>query len=269
MIETVRRIQKIFFGRPGILSYVPYHEPGYYRGGRGIVDSFRVAELLPELRKVDPYRPITGFWAPPHWDANGEPFGSVDGVDYFIVDVYTRDLKKHCDELYRIAKASRAVHRPLGQIFNVDNQGSDDRECPTPAEYRAEVYTALIAGYRVFYAFIGIPPVLETWEEMKKINHQLPVIAKFICDDQCKELASVNEENVCYAVFRKGKEVLVIASSKSNDKKVKLGIDLNKICGIKQANGNALFRSEKVQVKEGTFAYTLLPAGSGIWIFRK
>ena len=35
MIETVRRIQKIFFGRPGALSYVPYHEPGYYRSGRG------------------------------------------------------------------------------------------------------------------------------------------------------------------------------------------------------------------------------------------
>ena len=268
MIETMRRIQKIFFGRAGILSYVPYHEPGYYRGGRGIVDSFRVAEILPELRKVDPYRPITGFWAPPHWDANGEPFGSVDGVDYFIVDVYTRDLKKHCDELYRIAKASRAVHRPLGQIFNVDNQGSDDRECPTPAEYRAEVYAALIAGYRVFYTFIGIPPVLETWEEMKKINRQLPVIAKFICDDQCRELASGNEEIGCYAVYRKGKEVLVIVSSKSNDKKVKLDIDLNKLCGIKLANGKAMFSPEKVQVKEGTFAYTLPPAGSGIWIFR-
>ena len=97
MIETVRRIQKIFFGRPGILSYAPYHEPGYHRGGRRIVDSYRVAEILPELRKADPYRPITVFWAPPHWDANGEPFGFVDGVDYFIVDVYTRDLKKAKD----------------------------------------------------------------------------------------------------------------------------------------------------------------------------
>ena len=103
---------------------------------------------------------------------------------------------------------------------------------------------------------------------MKIINHQLPVIAKFICDDQCRELASVNEENVCYAVYQKGKEVLMIASSKSNDKNVKLDINLNKLCGIKQTNGKAMFGPEKVQAKEGTFAYTLPPAGSGIWIFR-
>ena len=95
----------------------------------------------------------------------------MDGVDYFIVDVYTRDLKKHCDELYRIAKASRAVHRPLDQIFN-------------------------------------------------------------------------------------------------NDKKIKLDLNLNELCGIKLANGKAMFGPEKAQVKEGFLTYTLPPAGSGIWIFR-
>ena len=267
MIGSVNDFQKRCFGRRGILSYAPYHEPGYFRGGRGIVDSYRVAEILPELRKGDPYRPITGFWAPPHWDANGEPFGTVDGVDYFIVDIYTRDLKKHCDELFRVAKASRLVRRPLGQIFNIDNLGQEDRECPMPAEYRAEVYAALIAGYRVFFNFVGLPAARETWHEMKKINHELPVIAGFICDDQCRELASVNEENVCYAVYRKGKEVMVMASSKSNDSKVRFSIDLKKLCRFDSVLGKALFGPEKVQVKNGIFEYILPPAGSGIWVF--
>ena len=120
MIQTTARTLAKFAGKPGILAYAPYHEPGYYRNGKGIVDSYRVPKILDSLRKKDPYRPITGFWAPPHWDSNGEPFGSVDGVDFFIVDVYTRDLEKHCDELFRIAHASKTVRKPIGQIFNID-----------------------------------------------------------------------------------------------------------------------------------------------------
>ena len=267
MIEYTGKILKCCFGKPGILSYAPYHEPGYYRKGKGIVDSFRIAKILPQLRKEDPYRPLTGFWAPPHWDSNGEPFGSVDGVDYFIVDVYTRNLKKHCDELFRISHASRVVRRPLGQIFNVDNLGSDERECPTPAEYKAEVYTALIAGYRVFFPYIGVAPVRETWREMVTVNRQLPVIAKFICDDNCRELASVNEEHVCYAVYRLGSRIMVIAAGKDNERKCRLSIDIGKLCGIKQASGKGLFDPEKVAVQNGKFEYVLDPAGSGIWVF--
>ena len=267
MIEYTGKMLKHCFGKPGILSYAPYHEPGYYRKGKGIVDSFRIAKILPELRKEDPYRPLTGFWAPPHWDFNGEPFGSVDGVDYFIVDVYSRNLKKHCDELFRISHASRIVRRPIGQIFNIDNQGADDRECPTPAEYKAEVYAALAAGYRVFFPYIGIAPVRETWREMIRINRQLPVIAGFICRDDCRELASVNDEHVCYAVYRRDSELIVIAASKENTGESRLSINLKKLVGIGNAFGKELFTSEKVRVQDGIFEYLLPPAGSGIWVF--
>ena len=268
MIEYTGKMLKHCFGKPGILSYAPYHEPGYYRRGKGIVDSYRAAKLLPELRKEDPYRPLTGFWAPPHWDSNGEPFGSVDAADYFIVDVYTRNLRKHCDELFRISHASRIVRRPIGQIFNIDNQGSDERECPTPAEYKAEVYAALAAGYRVFFPYIGVAPVRETWREMIRVNRQLPVIAGFICRDDCRELASVNDEHVCYAVYRRGSELIVIAAGKENAAKSRLRIDMKRLAGIGNASGKELFTSEKVRVQNGSFEYLLPPAGSGIWVFR-
>lgn len=268
MIGYTGKMLKHCFGKPGILSYAPYHEPGYYRKGKGIVDSYRVAKILSELRKEDPYRPLTGFWAPPHWDANGEPFGSVDGVDYFITDVYSRNLKKHCDELFRISKASRIVRRPIGQIFNIDNQGSDERECPTPAEYKAEVYAALAAGYRVFFPYIGVAPVRETWQEMLRINCQLPVIAEYICHDSCRELASINEENVCYAVYLRGKELIIIASSKENTAGSRLSVNVKGATGISNVCGKELFSSEKVHIRNGIFEYLLPPAGSGIWVFQ-
>ena len=268
LIEYTGKMLKHCFGKPGILSYAPYHEPGYYRKGKGIVDSYRAAKILPELRKEDPYRPLTGFWAPPHWDSNGEPFGSVDGVDYFIVDVYSRNLKKHCDELFRISRASRIVRRPVGQIFNIDNQGSDERECPTPAEYKAEVYAALAAGYRIFFPYIGIAPVRETWQEMIRINRQLPVIAELICGDNCRELASVNDEHICYAVYRRGGELIVIAASKENTEKSRLHLNVEKLAGIGNARGRERFTSEKVRVRDGFFDCVLPPAGSGIWVFR-
>ena len=269
MIENVQKLQKLCFGKPGIYSYAPYHEPGYYRMGKGIVDSHRVAAILPELKKCDPYRPITGFWAPPHWNENGEPFGSIDGVDYFIVDVYTRDLKRHCDELFRIANAARTVHRPIGQIFNVDNLGSDLRECPTPKEYRAELCTALIAGYRIFYIYIGMAPVRETWHEIVECNRRLPQIAAFICDDNCTELCSVNEDNVCYAVYRRGNEVMLIAANKRNDGKSRLNLDLKKISGLDLENGKALFEKEALPLKNGIMNHVFGSAGSGIWIFKR
>ncbi|OQA88642.1 MAG: Carbohydrate binding domain protein [Lentisphaerae bacterium ADurb.Bin242] len=269
MVEYTRKLQKMTFGKPGILAYAPYHEPGYYRGGKGIIDSYRTAAILPEIKKNDPYRPITGFWAPPHWDTNGEPFGSVDGADFFIVDVYTRNLRKHCDELFRIAKASRIARRPLGQIFNIDNLGEDARECPTPAEYRAEVYTALIAGYRVFYNYIGIAPVRETWEEMIECNRRLPLFAKFICDDACRELASVNEQEVCYAVYERKNEFLIIAASKSNDTKTNLKIDLGKFTKTSLKECREFFDGNQVTMDGNVFTMELVPAGSGAWLFRK
>ena len=93
------------------------------------------------------------------------------------------------------------------------------------------------------------------------------MIAKFICDDRCRELTSVNEENVCYAVYRKGNEIMVMASSKSNDRKVRFSVDLKQLSGPNVSAGKALFGAEKVQTKNGRFEYTLSPAGSGAWVF--
>ena len=267
MIRHMQQFQKFTAGKDGIFAYAPYHEPGYYRSGRGIVDSYRVPMILKELKKVDPYRPVTGFWAPPHWDENGEPFGSVDGVDFFIVDVYTRNLKAHCDELFRIAKASKTVHKPLGQIFNTDNLASDFRECPTPDEYQAELYTALIAGYRVFYIYIGIAPVKETWRKIVECNRQLDVLSQFLGAENCEELFCANEENVCYSVYRKGKEVMVLAASKSNDRKTRLHVDLAKLVPGVIPAGKERIQGTPVRLENGKLTYTFQPAGSAVWIF--
>ena len=78
----------------------------------------------------------------------------------------------------------------------------------------------------------------------------------------------MNEENVSYAVFRRGGELLVIAAGKNNDRKSRLSIDLNAVCNVKSADGKAMFSAEKAAVKNGRFEYVLPPSGSGVWIFQ-
>jgi len=266
-VDVLNRIQNICRGHGGIFSYLIYHEPNYFRGSEGIVDQNRMSGLLPALRQGDPWRPVSGIWSPRFVDDNGEPSGSIDAADYFFVDVYTRSLRIHCDELFRIGHASRIVRRPIGQVFNVANLGSMEQSCPTPAEYRAQLCTALIAGYRAFYVFLGLPAAKETWEEVKNCNFKLPEIAKFICDDNCVEKQAVNGRNVCFAVFRLKNRVMLIYASKLNDAAASIDVNLKDPSGPALSGGRSLFSGEKTTLKDGVFRKTLAPAGSDVWIF--
>ena len=266
-LEWLRKIQNICSGHKSILSYLVYHEPNYFRGSEGIVDQNRMADLLPVLRAGDLWRPVSGIWTPKHVDDNGEPFGSIDAVDYFFVDVYTRNLRIHCDELFRLGYASKITRRPIGQIFKVSNLGSMMQSCPTPAEYRAQVCTALIAGYRVFYLFLGVPPAKETWQEMKLCNFKLREITGFICHDNCIEKASENDRDICFAVYRLDNKVMLIYSSKLNDKNTSANIEIEKISGLKLSGGKSLFNGKKVILQNGCFQKELAPAESDILIF--
>ena len=266
-VEVLNRIQNICRGHGGIFSYLIYHEPNYFRGSEGIVDQNRMSGLLPALRRGDPWRPVAGIWSPRFVDDNGEPSGSIDAADYFFVDVYTRSLRIHCDELFRIAHASRMVRRPIGQIFNVANLGSMEQSCPTPAEYRAQLCTALIAGYRIFYVFLGLPAAKETWEEVKNCNFKLPEIAKFICDDNCIEKKTVNGRDVCFALFQLNNRVMLIYASKLNDRDSFLDVDLKELTGLTLSGGHSLFGGPKTVLKNGAFRRKIVPAGSDVLIF--
>ena len=266
-VEVLNRIQNICRGHGGIFSYLIYHEPNYFRGSEGIVDQNRMSGLLPALRRGDPWRPVAGIWSPRFVDDNGEPSGSIDAADYFFVDVYTRSLRIHCDELFRIGHASRILRRPTGQVFNVANLGSMEQACPTPAEYRAQLCTALIAGYRIFYVFLGLPAAKETWEEVKFCNSRLPEIAEFICDDNCVEKKAVNGRDVCFAVFRLNGRAMLICASKLNDRAASLEVCLNELSGLTLSGGRSLFSGKKTALENGVFKRNIPPAGSDVWIF--
>ena len=141
------------------------------------------------------------------------------------------------------------------------------QSCPTPAEYRAQVCTALIAGYRVFYLFLGVPPAKETWQEMKLCNFKLREITAFICHDKCIEKASENDRDICFAVYRLDNKVMLIYSSKLNDKNTSANIEIEKISGLKLSGGKSLFNGKKVILQNGCFQKELAPAESDILIF--
>ena len=102
---------------------------------------------------------------------------------------------------------------------------------------------------------------------MKLCNFKLREITGFICHDNCIEKASENDRDICFAVYRLDNKVMLIYSSKLNDKNTSANIEIEKISGLKLSGGKSLFNGKKVILQNGCFQKELAPAESDILIF--